>query len=205
MALLHQPHMDGYQILTEHQRFSGAIRHVAEAVCNAITRSVTSLPETLGQCLTWDRGAEMTQHELPRVDTGLQTFSISKLLTYDGAKRVRHPSKCRATLSGLSSPRHYDVPRGVLRAIIDAIVEALCSFWELARFMLLFERWQQPSALGMETTMNPDMSSYSVTELASEEASATSGGMFWAVAFAIFGILGLAAVSIGAKAADRNH
>ncbi|WP_167371639.1 hypothetical protein [Rhizobium tibeticum] len=53
--------------------------------------------------------------------------------------------------------------------------------------------------------MNSDMSSYSVTELAPEEASATSGGMFWAIGFAIFGIVGLAAVTIGAKAADRNH
>lgn len=53
--------------------------------------------------------------------------------------------------------------------------------------------------------MKAEMSAYGVTELAPEEASAISGGMFWAIAFAILGTLGLAAVSIGAKAADRSH
>lgn len=58
--------------------------------------------------------------------------------------------------------------------------------------MLLFARWQQPSALGMETTMNSDMSLYSVTELVPEEASATSGGCFWAV----FGLVAAALTAL---------
>ncbi|WP_167391582.1 hypothetical protein [Mesorhizobium temperatum] len=53
--------------------------------------------------------------------------------------------------------------------------------------------------------MKADMSAYGVTELAPEEASAISGGVFWAIAFAVLGLLGLAAVSIAAKAADRHH
>ncbi|WP_280952225.1 hypothetical protein [Mesorhizobium loti] len=35
--------------------------------------------------------------------------------------------------------------------------------------------------------MTTDISAYGVTELAPEEASAISGGMFWAIAFAILG------------------
>ncbi|QIA25207.1 MULTISPECIES: hypothetical protein [Mesorhizobium] len=53
--------------------------------------------------------------------------------------------------------------------------------------------------------MKAEMSAYGVTELVPEEASAISGGMFWAIAFAILGTFGLAAVSIGAKVADPNH
>ncbi|WP_192178724.1 hypothetical protein [Mesorhizobium amorphae] len=53
--------------------------------------------------------------------------------------------------------------------------------------------------------MNADMSAYSVTELAPEEASAISGGFFWAIAFAVIGLLGLAAVTIAAKAAELHH
>ncbi|MCV3211376.1 MULTISPECIES: hypothetical protein [Mesorhizobium] len=48
--------------------------------------------------------------------------------------------------------------------------------------------------------MKTDMSAYGVNELAPEEASAISGGVFWALAFVVFGVVGLAAVSIAANA-----
>ncbi|WP_181147663.1 hypothetical protein [Ensifer aridi] len=51
--------------------------------------------------------------------------------------------------------------------------------------------------------MKSDMAAYRVTELTPAEASGTSGGMFWAIAFAILGVVGLAAVTIAAKAADQ--
>ncbi len=44
--------------------------------------------------------------------------------------------------------------------------------------------------------MKTDMSAYGVTELTSDEASATSGGIFWEVAFAIVTMVGLAAATI---------
>ncbi len=48
--------------------------------------------------------------------------------------------------------------------------------------------------------MKTDMSGYGVTELTSEEASATSGGgLFWAIFFGVMGLVGLAAVIIGAE------
>jgi IS30 family transposase len=48
--------------------------HGAEAVRDAIARTITSLPEQLRRSLTWDQGAEMTQHARLRIDTGLQVY-----------------------------------------------------------------------------------------------------------------------------------
>jgi len=48
--------------------------HGAEAVRDAITRTITTLPEQLRRSLTWDQGAEMAQHAHLRVDTGLRIY-----------------------------------------------------------------------------------------------------------------------------------
>ena len=48
--------------------------HGAEAVRDAITRTITTLPEQLRRSLTWDQGAEMTQHAHLRIDTGLRVY-----------------------------------------------------------------------------------------------------------------------------------
>jgi IS30 family transposase len=48
--------------------------HGAEAVREAITRTITTLPEQLRRSLTWDQGAEMTQHARLRIDTGVEVY-----------------------------------------------------------------------------------------------------------------------------------
>ena len=48
--------------------------HGAEAVRDAITRTITTLPEQLRRSLTWDQGAEMAQHARLRIDTGVQVY-----------------------------------------------------------------------------------------------------------------------------------
>jgi IS30 family transposase len=48
--------------------------HGAEAVRDAITRTITTLPEQLRQSLTWDQGAEMSQHARLRIDAGVQVY-----------------------------------------------------------------------------------------------------------------------------------
>jgi IS30 family transposase len=48
--------------------------HGAEAVRDAITRTIITLPEQLRRSLTWDQGAEMAQHAHLRVDTGLRIY-----------------------------------------------------------------------------------------------------------------------------------
>ena len=44
----------------------------AEAEREAITRTIINLPEELRRSLTWDQGAEKTQHARLRVDAGAQ-------------------------------------------------------------------------------------------------------------------------------------
>ena len=48
--------------------------HGAEAVRDAITSTITALPDQLRRSLTWDQGAEMAQHAQRRIDTGLHVF-----------------------------------------------------------------------------------------------------------------------------------
>ena len=48
--------------------------HGGEAVRGAITRAIASLPVQLRQSLTWDQGAEMSQHEQLSIDTGLKVY-----------------------------------------------------------------------------------------------------------------------------------
>ena len=51
--------------------FSG---HGAEAVRDAITRTIITLPEELRRSLTWDQGAEMAQHSRLKIDAGIQVY-----------------------------------------------------------------------------------------------------------------------------------
>jgi IS30 family transposase len=48
--------------------------HGAEAVRDAITATITTLPEQLRRSLTWDQGAEMAAHAQLRVETGLPIY-----------------------------------------------------------------------------------------------------------------------------------
>ena len=48
--------------------------HGAEAVRDAIASMITSLPEQLRQSLTWDQGAEMSQHMQLKIDTGVALY-----------------------------------------------------------------------------------------------------------------------------------
>ena len=48
--------------------------HGAEAVRNAITLAMASLPEHLRHSLTWDQGTEMSQHAQLSIDSGLKVY-----------------------------------------------------------------------------------------------------------------------------------
>jgi IS30 family transposase len=71
--LLHLPRMDdhGQARVKNGPALAG---HGAEAVRDAITLSITTLPEQLRRSLTWDQGAEMAQHAQLRIDTGLAIY-----------------------------------------------------------------------------------------------------------------------------------
>jgi transposase, IS30 family len=72
--LLHLPRMEGYQFGKRVKNGPALAGHGAIAVRDAITRSITRLPEQLRQSLTWDQGAEMAQHARLHIDTGLQIY-----------------------------------------------------------------------------------------------------------------------------------
>jgi IS30 family transposase len=48
--------------------------HGAEAVREAITRTIITLPEELRRSLTWDQGAEMSQHNRLKIDAGIKVY-----------------------------------------------------------------------------------------------------------------------------------
>jgi transposase, IS30 family len=72
--LLHLPPMAGHGCGLRAKNGPALAGHGAEAVCDAITRTITTLPERLRQSLTWDQGAEMSQHACLRIDTGLGVY-----------------------------------------------------------------------------------------------------------------------------------
>jgi IS30 family transposase len=72
--LLHLPPMAGHGCGTRVKNGPALAGHGAEAVRDAITRTITTLPEGLRRSLTWDQGAEMTQHARLRIDTGVEVY-----------------------------------------------------------------------------------------------------------------------------------
>ena len=72
--LLHLPRMAGHGTEAREKSGPALAGHGAEAVRDAIVRMITTLPEVLRRSLTWDRGAEMTQHAQLRIDAGVQVY-----------------------------------------------------------------------------------------------------------------------------------
>jgi len=72
--LLHLPPMMGHGCGPRINNGPALAGHGAEAVRTAITRTIITLPEQLRRSLTWDQGAEMSQHVNLRIDTGLQIY-----------------------------------------------------------------------------------------------------------------------------------
>ncbi len=72
--LLHLPPMDGYGPGARVKNGPALAGHGARAVRDAITRTITTLPEQLRRSLTWDQGAELSQHAQLRIETGVQIY-----------------------------------------------------------------------------------------------------------------------------------
>lgn len=72
--LLHLPREEGYQRGQRIKNGPPIAGHGAEAVREAIVRTMSTLPGTLRQSLTWDQGAEMAQHARLRIDSGLEIY-----------------------------------------------------------------------------------------------------------------------------------
>ena len=72
--LLHLPPMDSHGCGPRAKNGPALAGHGAEAVRDAITREIMTLPERLRQSLTWDQGAEMSQHVQLRIDAGFPVY-----------------------------------------------------------------------------------------------------------------------------------
>jgi IS30 family transposase len=72
--LLHLPRMPGHGDAPRMKNGPALAGHGAEAVRDAITRTIITLPEELRRSLTWDQGAEMAQHDRLKIDAGVQVY-----------------------------------------------------------------------------------------------------------------------------------
>jgi IS30 family transposase len=72
--LLHLPTMEGHRTGRREKHGPALAGHGAEAVRDAIIRTITTLPEQPRRSLTWDQGSEMAEHARLRIDAGLQVY-----------------------------------------------------------------------------------------------------------------------------------
>ena len=72
--LLHLPRMPEHGCGPRLKNGPALAGHGAEAVRDAIARTITTLPGLLRQSLTWDQGAEMARHPLLTIETGLRIY-----------------------------------------------------------------------------------------------------------------------------------
>lgn len=72
--LLHVPRLAGHGDAPRAKNGPALAGHGAEAVRDAITRTVISLPEELRRSLTWDQEAEMAQHHRLKIDAVIQVY-----------------------------------------------------------------------------------------------------------------------------------
>jgi IS30 family transposase len=73
-VLLHLPPLPGHGCKPREKHGPALAGHGAEAVRDAITQAMISFPEQLRRSLTWDQGAEMSQHAQLSIDTGLKVY-----------------------------------------------------------------------------------------------------------------------------------
>jgi IS30 family transposase len=72
--LLHLPRMVGHGDGPRAKNGPALAGHGAEAVRDAIACTITTLPMQMRRSLTWDQGAELSQHAQLRFDTGVQVY-----------------------------------------------------------------------------------------------------------------------------------
>ena len=105
--LLHLPRMDGYGVEKRVKNGPALAGHGAQAVRDAITASLTTLPGPLRQTLTWDRGKEMAQHAQLRPVPASRCSSLTRTAPGSAAP-TRTPTACCAS----TSPRAPTWPAG---------------------------------------------------------------------------------------------
>lgn len=72
--LLHLPRLEGHGNGPQAKNGPPFAGHGADAVRDAITRTIVTLPEELPRSLTWVQGAEMAQHAALKIDMGIEVY-----------------------------------------------------------------------------------------------------------------------------------
>ncbi len=72
--LLHLPRLAGHGEAPRAKNGPALAGHGAEAVRDAITRTVITLPEELRRSLTWDQEPKWPQHDRLKIDAGIQVY-----------------------------------------------------------------------------------------------------------------------------------
>ncbi len=72
--LLHLPREAGYGIVPRTKNGPALAGYGAVTMKNALSASMTTLPEQLRRSLTWDRGKELSAHAQFKVETGIPVF-----------------------------------------------------------------------------------------------------------------------------------
>jgi IS30 family transposase len=72
--LLHLPRMEGFGATQYVKNGPPLAGHGAQAVRDAITAQIGTLPEQLRRSLTWDQGGELAQHVQLKIDAGIDVY-----------------------------------------------------------------------------------------------------------------------------------
>ncbi len=72
--LVHLPRMDGYGTVLRTKNGPPLAGYGAVAMKEALTASMTTMPQELLRSLTWDRGKELSQQAQFKIDTGISVY-----------------------------------------------------------------------------------------------------------------------------------
>jgi IS30 family transposase len=72
--LIHLPRMQGWGLEPRIHNGPALAGYGAEAMREALTTQMATMPEQLRRSLTWDRGKELAQHAQLKVDTGIAVY-----------------------------------------------------------------------------------------------------------------------------------
>ena len=97
--LLHLPPMPGHGSGPRVKNGPALAGHGAEAVRDAIARTITTLPEQLRRSLTWDQGAEMAKHARSAHRHRAQRLLLRSSQPMAARHRTRTPTGCCASTS----------------------------------------------------------------------------------------------------------
>jgi IS30 family transposase len=117
--LLHLPPMPERAHQSRAKNGLALAGHGAEAVRDAIVRTIATIPAHLRQSLTWDQGAEMAQHVQLRIDAGLQIYFCDPHSPWQRATNENTNGLLRQYF-----PKGTDMS-GVTRDELDAIAHTL--------------------------------------------------------------------------------